>query len=77
MVVELHGAIYTIFEPNILGFQFFFSGLTAKPTNRPPVRDYDPDTPLSFVDAIILKNNLSTTRIGERGNHIQIKILGA
>jgi len=39
-------AIYAIFEPNILGFQFFFSGLTAEPTNRPPVRDYDPDTPL-------------------------------
>jgi hypothetical protein len=46
MVVELHGAIYTIFEPNILGFQNFFSGLAAEPTNRPLVRDYDPDTPL-------------------------------
>jgi len=41
-------AIYAIFEPNILGFQKIFSGLTAEPTNRPPVRDYDPDTPLSF-----------------------------
>jgi len=39
-------AIYTIFELNILGFQKFFSGLTAEPTNRPPVRDYDPGTPL-------------------------------
>jgi len=39
-------AIYTIFELNILGFQKNFSGLMAEPTNRPPVRDYDPDTPL-------------------------------
>jgi hypothetical protein len=30
-------AIYAIFEPNILGFQKKISGLTAKPTNRPPV----------------------------------------
>ena len=43
-------AIYAIFEPNILGFQFFFSILTAEPTNRPPVRDYDPDTPLALAD---------------------------
>jgi len=39
-------AIYVIFGPNILGFQIFFSGLTAEPTNRPLVQDYDPDTPL-------------------------------
>ena len=39
-------AIYVIFEPNILGFQIFFSSLMAEPTNRPPVWDYDPDTPL-------------------------------
>jgi hypothetical protein len=49
MVVELHGAIYTIFEPNILGFQIFFSGLMAEPTNRAPVWDYDPDTPLHIL----------------------------
>ena len=28
------------------GFQKIFSGLQAEPTNRPLVRDYDPDTPL-------------------------------
>jgi len=39
-------AIYTIFELNILGFQKFFSGLTAEPTNQPLVQDYDPNTPL-------------------------------
>jgi len=39
-------AIYTIFELNILGFQKFFRGLTAEPTNQPLVWDYDPDTPL-------------------------------
>jgi len=40
-------AIYSIFEPNIFGFQIFFSGLMAKPTNQPLVQDYDPDTPLN------------------------------
>ena len=39
-------AIYAIFEPNILGFQNFFSSLMAKPTNWPPVQDYNPNTPL-------------------------------
>jgi len=42
-------AIYTIFELNISGFQKNFSGLMAEPTNQPPVRDYDPDTPLIAV----------------------------
>jgi len=56
-------AIYAIFEPNILGFQFFFSSLTAEPTNRPPVRDYDPDTPLNksvkIEQFLLLTHNLT------------------
>ena len=39
-------AIYAAFGLKFLRFQFFFSGLWTQPTNRPPVRDYDPDTPL-------------------------------
>ena len=39
-------AIYAVLGPKILRFQFFFSSLRTQPTNQPPVRDYDPDTPL-------------------------------
>ena len=39
-------AIYAVLGPKILRFQFFSSGLRTQPTIRPPVQDYDPDTPL-------------------------------
>ena len=39
-------AIYAVFGLKFLRFQFFFSSLGTQPTNRPPVRDYNPDTPL-------------------------------
>ena len=44
------------FLPNFRGSPFFFSGLTAGPTYRPPVRHSNADTPLGaskeggFVD---------------------------
>ena len=41
-------AIYAAFGLKFLRFQFFSNGLRTQPTNRPPVRDYDPDTPLDL-----------------------------
>ena len=42
-------AIYAVLGPKFLRFQIFFSGLRTQPTNRPSVRDYDPDTPLDTI----------------------------
>ena len=39
-------AIYAVLGLTFLRFQFFFSGLRTQPTNWPPVRYYDPNTPL-------------------------------
>jgi len=41
--------VKTVFWPKFWTFQFFFNGLMAQPTNRPPVWDYDPDTPLDML----------------------------
>ena len=42
-------AIYAAFRLKFLRFQIFFNGLRTQPTNQPPVRDYDPDTPLGMM----------------------------
>ena len=43
------------------GFQIFFSGLQAEPTNWPLVRHYDPDTPL--LTFIVLSRTLGNELI--------------
>ena len=43
-----------LFWAENLRFQFFFSGLRTQPTNRPPVRDYDPDTPLEISNKFLI-----------------------
>ena len=59
-------AIYAAFGLKFLRFQLFFSGLWTQPTNRPPVRDYDPDTPLASVENL----NLNITEMKVRYNTV-------
>jgi len=64
-------AIYVIFEPNILGFQISFSGLTAEPTNWSPVRDYDPNTPLESTLLKVKIREKEEERVGTKQERIK------